>query len=136
MAFPQLPVLSAIILPAKDEPFINRHQASHSDMSFATDLRNSFPPPHPAGRPFILGCLVLLVIGLFIGHWLSIVALCLGLVLPVLLSRPCRACHLIARVQSLLLLMVEWYRFDPAFRPPSSVLARRCDGASRYFCRF
>jgi phosphatidylserine decarboxylase len=48
-------------------------------MSLVTDLRSAFPPPHPAGRPFILGCLVVAVIGLFIGFWLVIVgvALCL-----------------------------------------------------------
>jgi phosphatidylserine decarboxylase len=48
-------------------------------MSFATDLRLAFPPPHPAGRPFILGCLGLLVIGLFIGRWLSVLGVGLGL---------------------------------------------------------
>jgi phosphatidylserine decarboxylase len=48
-------------------------------MSLAMDLRSAFPPPHPAGRPFLFGCLGLMVIGLFIGHWLTLVGLCLGL---------------------------------------------------------
>ena len=48
-------------------------------MSFATDLRSAFPPPHPAGRPFIFGCLAVMAIGLFIGHWLTLVGLFLGL---------------------------------------------------------
>ena len=34
------------------------------------DLRIAFPPPHPAGRPFILGGIVALVAGLFLGEWL------------------------------------------------------------------
>lgn len=48
-------------------------------MSLTMDFRSIFPPPHPAGRPFILGCLVLMGIGIFIGHWLTLVALILGL---------------------------------------------------------
>ena len=48
-------------------------------MSFATDLRNVFPPPHPAGRPFILGCLVVLAIGIFLNAWLALLGLLLGL---------------------------------------------------------
>jgi phosphatidylserine decarboxylase len=48
-------------------------------MSLATDLRNAFPAPHPAGRPFILGCIAIMVIGLFIGFWLAPLGLCLGL---------------------------------------------------------
>jgi phosphatidylserine decarboxylase len=48
-------------------------------MSFVTDIQNAFPPPHPAGWPFILACLVLVVIGLFIGEWLIFLGICLGL---------------------------------------------------------
>src|SRR5450631_4820 len=48
-------------------------------MSLAMDLRSAFPPPHPAGRPFLFGCLGLMVVGLFIGHWLTLIGLCLGL---------------------------------------------------------
>jgi len=48
-------------------------------MSFATDLRNSFPPPHPAGRPFVLGCVAIVVIGLFINLWLTLLGICLTL---------------------------------------------------------
>jgi phosphatidylserine decarboxylase len=48
-------------------------------MSLIDDLRNAFPPPHPAGRPFLLGSLVIVVIGFFIGHWLTVAGLCFGL---------------------------------------------------------
>ncbi|MSP00826.1 MAG: phosphatidylserine decarboxylase [Acetobacteraceae bacterium] len=48
-------------------------------MSFASDLRSALPPPHPAGVPFILGCAVIIVIGLFFSSWLSILGLALGL---------------------------------------------------------
>jgi phosphatidylserine decarboxylase len=47
-------------------------------MSFLTDVQNSFPPPHPAGRPFIVACLALVVIGLFVGEWLVFLGVCLG----------------------------------------------------------
>lgn len=39
-------------------------------MSLIADVRIAFPPPHPAGRPFILGGIVVLVAGLFLSHWL------------------------------------------------------------------
>jgi phosphatidylserine decarboxylase len=48
-------------------------------MSFPMDLRSIFPPPHPAGRPFLLGSLVIMGIGLLINIWMTIVGLCLGL---------------------------------------------------------
>jgi phosphatidylserine decarboxylase len=48
-------------------------------MSLIMDLRSAFPPPHPAGRPFILGCLVIIAVSIFIGHWLMPVGICLGL---------------------------------------------------------
>jgi phosphatidylserine decarboxylase len=48
-------------------------------MSLATDLRNAFPPPHPAGRPFILGCLAVIAIGLFMSAWLVFAGFILGL---------------------------------------------------------
>jgi phosphatidylserine decarboxylase len=48
-------------------------------MSLTMDFRSIFPPPHPAGRPFILGCLALMAIGVFISLWLTLVALFLGL---------------------------------------------------------
>jgi len=48
-------------------------------MSLATDLRNAFPPPHPAGRPFILGCAAVMGIGIFISHWLTLAGLFVGL---------------------------------------------------------
>ncbi|HET8996973.1 MAG TPA: phosphatidylserine decarboxylase [Acetobacteraceae bacterium] len=40
-------------------------------MAFADDLRLALPGPHPAGRPFIIGGLVLLVIGLIFAGWLA-----------------------------------------------------------------
>ena len=48
-------------------------------MSLAIDLRTIFPPPHPAGRPFIRGCLAVMVIGLFISLWLTLIGLIAGL---------------------------------------------------------
>ncbi len=39
-------------------------------MSLIADLRIAFPLPHPAGRPFILGGVVALLAGLFLGQWL------------------------------------------------------------------
>ena len=38
-------------------------------MSLLTDLGHAFPPPHPAGRPFILGGLAIAAAGLFTGPW-------------------------------------------------------------------
>jgi phosphatidylserine decarboxylase len=66
-------------LPAKDEPFINDLLESHTEVSLAMDLWTVFPPPHPAGRPFIFGCLVVMVIGIFVSVWLTILGLILGL---------------------------------------------------------
>jgi phosphatidylserine decarboxylase len=48
-------------------------------MSLTTDLRTIFPPPHPAGRPFIFGCMAVMAIGLFISPWLSLIGLIAGL---------------------------------------------------------
>jgi len=45
-------------------------------MSLVSDIRFAFPPPHPAGRPFILGCLIAMVVGLFLGLWLTFLGLC------------------------------------------------------------
>ena len=39
-------------------------------MSLINDLRHVVSPPHPAGRPFILGGLLGVVIGVFLGTWL------------------------------------------------------------------
>jgi phosphatidylserine decarboxylase len=52
-------------LPEKDERSINA-----PPMALIEDLRNVFAPPHPAGRPFILGGLAVAVIGLFVSGWL------------------------------------------------------------------
>ena len=46
-------------------------------MSLTMDFRSFFPPPHPAGRPFILGGLVLMGIGIFISLWLTLIGLLL-----------------------------------------------------------
>ena len=40
-------------------------------MAFTDDLRLALPAPHPAGRPFIIGGLVLLVTGLLFAGWLA-----------------------------------------------------------------
>jgi phosphatidylserine decarboxylase len=48
-------------------------------MSLVMDLRSAFPPPHPAGRPFLLGCLVVIAAGIFLGFWLTLLGVCLGL---------------------------------------------------------
>jgi len=47
-------------------------------MSLVSDLRNAFPPPHPAGRPFILGGVVIMLIGAFVGHWLTVIGICVA----------------------------------------------------------
>jgi phosphatidylserine decarboxylase len=48
-------------------------------MSLVTDLSHAFPPPHPAGRPFIFICLAIVAAGMFINHWLAALGLCMGL---------------------------------------------------------
>lgn len=40
-------------------------------MALADDIRHALAPPHPAGRPFIIGGLAALVLGLVLGRWLS-----------------------------------------------------------------
>ncbi len=40
-------------------------------MALAVDIRHALAPPHPAGRPFIIGGLVAVVLGLVLGRWLS-----------------------------------------------------------------
>lgn len=40
-------------------------------MALADDIRHALAPPHPAGRPFIVGGLVAVVLGLVLGRWLS-----------------------------------------------------------------
>ena len=44
-------------------------------MNIAETFRHAVAPPHPAGRPFIAGGLLALVLGLVIGIWLSWVGL-------------------------------------------------------------
>lgn len=48
-------------------------------MSIAIDFQSVFPSPHPAGRPFILGCLIVMGLGLFISFWLMLLGLLAGL---------------------------------------------------------
>jgi phosphatidylserine decarboxylase len=48
-------------------------------MSLVMDLRSAFPPPHPAGRPFLIGCVAVIAVGVFVGFWLTFVGVCLGL---------------------------------------------------------
>jgi phosphatidylserine decarboxylase len=40
-------------------------------MSLVEDIGHVFAPPHPAGRPFILGGLVAIMLGLAVGPWLA-----------------------------------------------------------------
>jgi phosphatidylserine decarboxylase len=40
-------------------------------MSLLDDIGHVFSPPHPAGRPFILGGLIAVMLGLAIGTWLA-----------------------------------------------------------------
>jgi phosphatidylserine decarboxylase len=44
-------------------------------MSLAEDIHHAFPPPHHAGRPFLLGGLIVIVLGLVIAHWLCWIGL-------------------------------------------------------------
>ncbi len=39
-------------------------------MSLMNDISSVFSPPHPAGRPFVAGGVVVMAIGLFFGTWL------------------------------------------------------------------
>jgi phosphatidylserine decarboxylase len=48
-------------------------------MSLYNDLRQAFPPPHPAGRPFILGGLAVVVLGLFVWVWIAWVGVAFAL---------------------------------------------------------
>ena len=40
-------------------------------MPFVEDIGHVLAPPHPAGRPFILGGLIAVMLGLLIGPWLA-----------------------------------------------------------------
>jgi phosphatidylserine decarboxylase len=40
-------------------------------MAFADDIRHVLAPPHPAGRPFILGGLIAVMAGVVVGAWLT-----------------------------------------------------------------
>jgi phosphatidylserine decarboxylase len=40
-------------------------------MALADDIGHILAPPHPAGRPFLLGGLVVVVLGLLLAHWLA-----------------------------------------------------------------
>jgi phosphatidylserine decarboxylase len=44
-------------------------------MALADDIHHALAPPHPAGRPFILGGLLVAVLGLFLAHWLTWIGL-------------------------------------------------------------
>jgi phosphatidylserine decarboxylase len=39
-------------------------------MAMTSDILSVLAPPHPAGRPFIMGGMVVLLIGFGVGHWL------------------------------------------------------------------
>ena len=40
-------------------------------MALAEDLRHAFAPPHPAGRPFILGGVLAVMLGVVLGLWIT-----------------------------------------------------------------
>src|SRR5262252_3445783 len=40
-------------------------------MSFVDDIGHVLSPPHPTGRPFVLGGLIVVMLGLVIGSWLA-----------------------------------------------------------------
>lgn len=44
-------------------------------MALAEDIRHILAPPHPAGRPFILGGLLVVMLGLAVGPWLAWIGL-------------------------------------------------------------
>jgi phosphatidylserine decarboxylase len=44
-------------------------------MALAEDIRHVLAPPHPAGRPFILGGLLVVMAGLAVGPWLAWIGL-------------------------------------------------------------
>jgi len=44
-------------------------------MPLADDIRHALPPPHHAGRPFLLAGLAMMVLGLIFAHWLFWIAL-------------------------------------------------------------
>lgn len=44
-------------------------------MSLAEEIRHVLAPPHPAGRPFILGGLLVVMLGLAVGPWLAWIGL-------------------------------------------------------------
>lgn len=46
-------------------------------MHLLESIRMVLAPPHPAGRPFIAGCVVLALVGLFVGWWLVLLGLLL-----------------------------------------------------------
>lgn len=46
-------------------------------MALIENLRSVFAPPHPVGRPFLLGAAAIMVAGLLVGLWLSLVGLAL-----------------------------------------------------------
>ena len=49
-------------------------------MALADDIGHILAPPHPAGRPFILGGVVVVVLGLLLAHWLAWLGLVFTLV--------------------------------------------------------
>lgn len=55
----------ARILPSDDDPAIT------FSMAIVETFRMVLSPPHPAGRPFILGGVAVLLLGLAIGAWLA-----------------------------------------------------------------
>ncbi len=48
-------------------------------MALAATTRLIFAPPHPAGRPFLIGAAIVFLLGLLVAGWLAWIALLFGL---------------------------------------------------------
>ena len=104
-------------------------------MSLADDIRHALPPPHPAGRPFLLGGLIVIVLGLLLAHWLAWLGLlftlfCLYFFRDPERVPPGRAGALLAPGRR-----PRGVRRARAAAGRNSGWARRRAGASRSFCR-
>jgi phosphatidylserine decarboxylase len=63
------------VLPGLGEASINLWHFFWIVMALVASLRLVLAPPHPAGRPFIIGGVVALVLGLIFAHWLAWIGL-------------------------------------------------------------
>src|ERR1019366_1621529 len=68
---PSLHHCAAAALPGPGEASINFRVPAGSPMSLVASFRLVFAPPHPAGRPFLLGGAAVCVLGLVLAAWLA-----------------------------------------------------------------